>query len=158
MHEGRRTEGRLARHGLSFDLCVKSWALGYALELARLCPDVTFILDHIGKPDIRHGLREPWWTQMRDLAALDNVYCKISGVITEAQPGWRPEDLLPYVAHAIDCFGFNRVMFGGDWPVSSLTHPYGTWLAFVTDAIAGSTAAESWALFQGNAKRVYRLD
>jgi len=150
---------RLARHGLSFDLCVKSWALGYALELARRCPDVVFILDHIGKPDIRHGLLEPWWGQMRQLAALDNVYCKISGAITEARhPGWRPTDVLPYVAHSIECFGFGRVMFGGDWPVSALTHGYGTWLDFVTDVVKGSTEAEIQALFRGNAARLYRLD
>ena len=124
----------------------------------RRCPDVIFILDHIGKPDIRHGLREPWWSQMRELAALGNVYCKISGAITEArQPSWRPEDLLPYVVHAIECFGFGRVMFGGDWPVSALTHGYGTWLAFVTNVVKGSTKAECQALFQGNAAGVYRL-
>ena len=150
---------RLARHGLSFDLCVKSWALGYALELARRCPDVVFILDHIGKPDIRHGLWAPWWGQMQELAALDNVHCKISGAITEARhPGWRPADVLPYVAHSIECFGFGRVMFGGDWPVSALTHGYGAWLDLVTDAVKGSTEAEIQALFQGNAARLYRLD
>ena len=150
---------RLARHGLSFDLCVKSWALGYALELARRCPEVVFILDHIGKPDIRHDLREPWWGQMRELAALDNVHCKISGAITEArQPGWQPADVRPYVAHSIECFGFGRVLFGGDWPVSALTHGYGTWLALVTDVVKGSTEAEIQALFQGNAARLYRLD
>ncbi len=150
---------RLARHGLSFDLCVKSWALGYALELARRCPEVVFILDHIGKPDIRHGLREPWWGQMRQLAELDNVYCKISGAITEARhPGWRQADLLPYVAHSIDCFGFGRVIFGGDWPVSALTHRYGTWLDLVTNVAKGSTEAEIQALFWGNAARLYRLD
>ncbi len=149
---------RLARHKLSFDLCVKSWALGYALELARRCPDVQFILDHIGKPDIRHGLRAPWWGQMRELAALDNVSCKISGAISEARhPGWQPGDVIPYVAHAIDCFGFTRVMFGGDWPVSALTHSYGTWLGLVREAIQGSTEAESRALFQDNAARLYRL-
>jgi L-fuconolactonase len=149
---------RLARHNLTFDLCVKSWALGYALELARRCPEVTFILDHIGKPDIRHGLRAPWWGQMRELAALENVSCKISGVITEArQPGWRREDLTPYVAHAIDCFGFGRVLFGGDWPVSALTHDYGTWLGLVREVIQGSSTAEAQALFHGNAARLYRL-
>ena len=67
----------LPRFGFTFDICVKHWAMVYAIELARRCPEVTFVLDHIGKPDIRHGLRAPWWTQIAELAALPNVLCKI---------------------------------------------------------------------------------
>src|SRR5271169_1325724 len=98
----------LTKHGLTFDICVKHWALVFGIELARRCPDVTFILDHIGKPGIRHGLREPWWRQIRELAALPNVVCKVSGVITEADHArWRKEEVKPYIAHVIEAFGFD---------------------------------------------------
>lgn len=153
--EGVRTVGR---HGLSFDICVKSWALTYALELVRRCPDVPFVLDHIGKPDIRHGLREPWWSQMRDLAALPNVTVKLSGVISEADhAAWTPEQVKPYVAHVIDTFGFGRVMYGSDWTVSELTHRYPQWVAILDDLIAGTSRDEQMQLYRGTAARVYRL-
>ena len=113
----------VGRARLSFDLCVKHWGLVFAAELARRCPDTMFVLDHIGKPGIAHGLREPWWSQLRAIAALPNVACKLSGVITEADHGnWTPDQVMPYVAHAIDCFGFDQLMYGSDWPVAELTH------------------------------------
>ncbi len=74
----------LPKHNLTFDICVKHWYLAFALELARRCPDVTFILDHIGKPGIKHAMQEPWKTQIKELASLPNTHCKVSGVITEA--------------------------------------------------------------------------
>ena len=87
----------------------------------RRCPEVSFILDHIGKPGIKAGIREPWWSQMQELAELPNVICKISGVVTEADhKTWTYDQVAPYVARAIECFGFDRVAFGGDWPVSEL--------------------------------------
>ena len=114
-----------AQYDLSFDICVKHWAMTYALELVKRCPEVSFVLDHIGKPDIKNGLREPWWSQIRELARLPNVVVKLSGVITEADHGnWTADQVKPYVAHVIDCFGFDRVMYGSDWTVSELTHKY----------------------------------
>jgi L-fuconolactonase len=148
----------VGQYGLTFDLCVKHWALVFALELARRCPDVMFVLDHIGKPGIRHGLREPWWSQLRALAALPNVVCKLSGVITEADHGsWTREQVKPYVAHAIDCFGFDRVMYGSDWTVSELTHRYPTWVEILDEVVAGASKAELRRLYRDNAIRVYRL-
>lgn len=153
--DGVRTVGR---HGLCFDICVKAFALTYALELVRRCPDVEFVLDHIGKPDIRHGLREPWWSQMRELAALPNVAVKLSGVITEADhAAWTPEQVKPYVAHVIDCFGFDRVMYGSDWTVSELTHRYRQWVDILDDVLAGSSAADQRQVYRGTAQRVYQL-
>lgn len=79
------------------------------------------MLDHIGKPDIKNGLRQPWWGQIKELAALPNVVCKVSGVTTEADhAGWAATQVKPYVAHAIGSFGFDRVMYGSDWTVSEL--------------------------------------
>ena len=149
---------RVGRHGLSFDICVKNWGLGHALEMVRRCPDVSFVLDHIGKPDIRHGLREPWRGQIADLARLPNVVVKLSGVITEADhAAWTPEQVAPYVAHVIDCFGFDRVMYGSDWTVAELTHRYPTWVEILDRIIAGSSETERRALYRGTAARIYRL-
>jgi L-fuconolactonase len=148
----------IGRHGLSFDICVKHWALVFAIELARRCPEVSFVLDHIGKPGIKHGLREPWWSQMRELARLPNVTCKISGVITEADhSAWTKEQVKPYVAHAIDCFGFDRVMYGSDWTVAELTHAYPTWVEILDEVVAGASAAELRKFYRDTAIRVYRL-
>lgn len=148
----------LPKFGFTFDICVKHWALTYGIELARRCPEVTFVLDHIGKPDIKHGLRQPWWGQMAELAALPNVVCKISGVITEADhANWTAEQVKPYVAHAIDCFGFDRSMYGSDWTVSELTHRYPEWVAILDEVVAGASLDERRALYRGTASRVYRL-
>lgn len=148
----------IGRHGLTFDICVKHFALVFALELVRRCPDVQFVLDHIGKPGIKHGLREPWWSQMKELARLPNVVCKISGVITEADHNaWTKDQVKPYVAHAIDCFGFDRSMFGSDWTVSELTHTYSAWVELVDEVVAGASLSERRKLFRDTAIRVYRL-
>lgn len=148
----------VGRAGLPFDICVKHFALPYAVQLARRCPDVQFVLDHIGKPDIRHAMREPWQAQMRELASLPNVAVKISGVITEADhAGWTPEQVKPYVAHAIETFGFDRAMYGSDWSVSELTHRYPTWVEILDDVVAGASLDERTKLYRGTASRVYRL-
>jgi L-fuconolactonase len=148
----------LPEHELTFDICVKHWGLVFAIELARRCPEVSFVLDHIGKPGIKHGLREPWWSQMRELARLPNVVCKVSGAITEADHGaWKPEQVMPYVAHAIECFGFDRVLYGSDWTVSKLSHRYPDWVDMVDRVIAGSSPEEQRQLYRETAIRVYRL-
>jgi len=148
----------LPKFDLTFDICVKHPDLVFGLELARRCPEVTFILDHIGKPGIKQGLREPWWSQIRELAALPNVICKISGVITEADhEHWRRDEVKPYVAHVIESFGFDRVMFGSDWTVSTLTHDYPTWVEIVDEIVAGASAEEIRKLYRDTAIRTYRL-
>jgi L-fuconolactonase len=149
---------RVGRHGLPFDICVKHWAMVYALELVRRCPDVQFVLDHIGKPGIKHGLREPWWSQIAEMARLPNVVVKLSGVITEADHAhWTRAQIRPYVAHVIDCFGFDRVMYGSDWTVAELTHRYPTWMEILDEVIAGASEAERRQLYRGTAARIYRL-
>jgi L-fuconolactonase len=149
----------LPKHGLSFDICVKHWALTYAIELARRCPEVTFILDHIGKPNIRHGLHEPWRSQIRKMATLQNVVCKVSGVVTEADHArWSKEEIKPYIAHVIEAFGFDRVMYGSDWTVSELTHPYPVFVEILDEMLRGSSEAERRKLYRDTAIRTYRLD
>ena len=148
----------VGRHGLPFDICVKHWGMVFALELVRRCPDVQFVLDHIGKPGIKHGLWEPWKSQIRELAKAPNIVVKVSGVITEADhQKWTRAEVIPYVEHVIDCFGFDRVMYGSDWTVSELSHPYPEWVA-ILDAITRSCSdAEKRKLFRDTATRVYRL-
>ena len=148
----------LPKHNLTFDICVKQFAMTYAIELVKRSPEVSFVLDHIGKPDIRNGLREPWWSQLRELARLPNVVCKLSGVISEDNlQSWTPERVKPYMAHAIDCFGFDRVLYGSDWTVSELTHAYPDWVAIIDDVVAGASESEKRKLYRDNAIRTYRL-
>lgn len=148
----------LAAYNLVFDLCVRHWQLGFAVELARRCPDVLFVLDHLGKPGIRQGLWEPWAGQLRAAGRLDNVVCKLSGAITEADHGgWTPAGLRPYLEHAVACFGFGRLMYGSDWPVAELTHGYGRWVAVLDALLAAASPDEQRRFWAGTAREVYRL-
>ena len=148
----------LAKYDLSFDICVKHFQLSNAVELVRRCPEVRFVLDHIGKSPIRAGEFDPWRDDLRALASLPNVCCKISGVVTEADhDSWTREQLRPYLDHAIGAFGIDRVMFGSDWPVSELTHRYEEWVDIVEWTMSGSSESEMRKLFRDNAISFYRL-
>lgn len=149
----------LPAYGFSFDLCIVHEQLADAITLVRACPDVSFILDHIGKADIKGGGLEPWSTRLRELAALPNVVCKLSGMVTEADmDNWTPADLQPYVDHVLECFGPDRVMYGGDWPVSLLgSRHWGHWVDTLDDLTAALDEDEKQKLFHDNAVRVYRL-
>jgi L-fuconolactonase len=116
------------------------------------------MLDHIGKPGIKAGLMEPWKAEMRTIAGLPNVVCKLSGVVTEADhAAWTYEQVAPYMSHAIDRFGFDRIMFGGDWPVLNLASRYPDWVALVDRVTAGVAGADLRKLYRDNAIRHYRL-
>ena len=149
----------LARHDLVFDICIFHHHLPNAIRMVRQCPEVRFVLDHIAKPAIKAGEFEPWGRNLKELAALPNVACKISGVTTEADhKSWTREQLKPYIAHAIECFGFDRVMYGGDWHVLELAGTYPQWVEIVDWVIAGASADEKRKLYRDNAIRAYRLD
>ena len=148
----------LADYGLSFDIGARSDQLGEALALARQCPDVTFVLDHIGNPDIQAGRREPWQADVAALAALPNVRCKVSGVITRADhQRWQPAELRPYLDFVLDTFGPERVLYGSDWPVLTLAAHYEQWVDVLQAAVSARPAAEQQKLFSENARAVYRL-
>ena len=148
----------LPKYGLSFDLCIFHNQLRETISLVEQCPEVSFMLDHIGKPGIREGQTQPWRSEMRELAALPNVMCKISGVVTEADhKSWTYDQVAPYVAHSIETFGFDRVAFGGDWPVSELATRYSDWVAVVDRVVAGASADEVRKLYRDNAIRFYRM-
>lgn len=148
----------LPRHGLTFDLCLTHIQLANTITLVRQCPNVRFVLDHIAKPDIKHGRLDPWRTQLRELSRLDNVWCKLSGLATEAAHAtWQDSDLRPYIDHVVDCFGFDRIMFGGDWPVSTLATDYPRWVATVDAALAGCSPDELHRVYVRNAESFYRI-
>jgi L-fuconolactonase len=129
------------------------------LTMMRHAPEVSFVLDHIGKPGIKAGVLDPWRAQLKEMAALPNVVCKLSGVTTEADhAAWTPDQLRPYVDHVIQCFGPDRILYGGDWPVSELAGSYLQWLATLDFATAGFSQAEKRKLFRDNAIKAYRLD
>jgi L-fuconolactonase len=148
----------LGVHGLGFEICIFHPQMHDAIELVSRFPEISFVLDHLGKPGIREGLREPWRSQIRELASYPNVVVKISGAVTEADhAAWTYDQVAPYVAHAIDCFGFDRAMFGGDWPVMELATRYADWVALVDRVTAGASAADLRKLFRDTAIRAYRL-
>ena len=148
----------IGRRGLHFELCLKHHQLGEVLELARLCPEVSLVLDHCAKPDIRDGKREPWLAQIRQLAALPNIVCKISGLTTEADPErWQPEDLLWYARQAADAFGPTRILFGGDWPVCEAAGGFARWFRVTQTLAVPWSASDRESFFSRNAQRIYRL-
>jgi L-fuconolactonase len=148
----------LPKYNLSFDLCIFHPQMADVIALAKRCSNVRFVLDHIGKPGIKAGLMEPWRAQMKELAGLPNVWCKISGVVTEADHAtWTEAQVMPYVTHAIECFGFERAMFGGDWPVSELATTYKRWVDVVDAVVAKASTDEKRKLFRGTGKAFYRV-
>jgi L-fuconolactonase len=147
----------LEDYGLSFDLCLKHPQLQSTIGLVDACPNVPMVLDHIAKPGIAAGLMQPWADQMRDLARRENVVCKLSGVATEAGPDWTPATLRPYMDVALEAFGPSRIMFGGDWPVSTLRITYPAWVALVDEVIADLSETEQRQIFRDTARAFYRL-
>jgi L-fuconolactonase len=148
----------LANFDFTFDLCLNHHQLPAVIELVQRCPEVFFVLDHCAKPPIRARQLDPWRQNLRELAGLPNVACKISGLVTEADPAHcGAEALRPYVAHAVDCFGFDRVLFGTDWPLCELATPLENWLALLKTIFAGETEANLTKFFQTNAERIYRV-
>jgi predicted TIM-barrel fold metal-dependent hydrolase len=148
----------LPEFNLSFDLCIVHTQLRDVISLVQQCPDTQFILDHIAKPHIRDHVLDPWRGNMRELAALPNVVCKISGMVTEADhQDWIPEDLAPYVAHVLTVFGEERVMFGGDWPVVLRASSLRRWVEVLETLTADLSIQAKQAFWVENARRVYRL-
>jgi L-fuconolactonase len=153
MVEGVR---RLARYQLRFDACVREHQIKELSELVDRCPEVIFVLDHLGKPAIGQLRGQYWFTELAALAKRPNVVAKLSGLTTEADHArWQPSQILPYLRHAIDVFGPQRCMFGSDWPVATLATTYRQWIELVIDATADLTKAERSAIFDDTARRIY---
>lgn len=149
----------LAGYGLSFDICILARQLPIAINLISKSPEVNFILDHCGVPPVKDKILDPWREHIRAVSKMPNVTCKISGLVAYADPTtWTAADLRPYVEHVIENFGWDRVMFGSDWPVCTLAATYKQWVDALLSLTAHAGEANQKKLFHDNAIRVYRLD
>ena len=161
---GRYIDGMHAatEAGLSIDMCIKSHQLPEMLRALEQVPQARVILDHLGKPEIaRHGgdsTAGGWAEHISTLAARPNTFCKLSGLSTEANwETWTPGDILPWLRHAIEAFGPERCLYGGDWPVVELSGGYSRWVDVVTTAVADLSEAAQQRIWSGTAREVYRL-
>jgi L-fuconolactonase len=144
--------------GLVYDLLVRPRELPAALDTVRALPDVRFVIDHIAKPPIAGKELLPWADLIRPFGGAPNVWCKVSGMITEADwANWQPDDLRPYVRHVLDVFGAERLLFGSDWPVCLVAGSYQQVFDAARAALGDLAPAETTAVFGGNATEVYRL-
>jgi len=141
-----------------FDLCITANQLAEVVALVERCPGTTFVLDHCGKPAIRDEEFDIWAAQLERLASNERVSCKISGLLTEAREDQRnARSLAPWVEHARACFGASRLLYGSDWPVSTLGGGVGCWRTIVDEITASWPDAERRGLFAENATHVYGL-
>jgi L-fuconolactonase len=150
----------VAAAGLAYDLLVRERELPAARAVAERLPELTLVVDHLAKPRIREQAMDPWAGELAALARQPNVACKVSGLVTEADwNAWTTGQLVPYVRHAADVFGPERLLFGSDWPVCLLAAGYGEVVAATAGALdrAGVGPAERDAVFGANARRLYRL-
>jgi len=156
--EFQRSMHLLAALGLRFDLCLRSENLLDAATLAYECPHTKFILDHCGNADPRAADRSQWEHDIAEVAKQPNVVCKISGIIAGAVPGtWTADDLAPIVRHCAAVFGPDRIMFGSDWPVCTLTATYRQWVEALQTITADWSETDQHKLFHANAVEFYKL-
>lgn len=148
----------LKDHGLIYEVLIFEHQLPNTIRFADLHPEQVFVLDHIAKPRIRMKGIDSWRRNIKELAKRENVSCKISGMVTEADyKGWTPKQLQPYFDVVLDSFGPARLMFGSDWPVCLVATSYSGWLDLVKTALSGLSPEEQDNIFYQNAKRIYRL-
>ncbi|NND32214.1 MAG: amidohydrolase family protein [Saprospiraceae bacterium] len=149
---------QLSRFNFTYDLLIYWHQLEAAIELASELPDLHIVLDHIAKPDIRDGRILKWSRGIRKLADMPNVYCKISGMVTEAHwQYWKPDDFTPYLNLVFETFGPDRCMFGSDWPVCTLAATYQDWFEYVSEFISVFDAKQQENIMGGNCRRFYKL-
>jgi predicted TIM-barrel fold metal-dependent hydrolase len=154
----RENVRRLGGTGLTFDLCTFPHQLGKVLALADIAPDVQFVLDHCGNPDIKSDAYEPWRKGIAEIARRPNVVAKISGIVTNADPAsWTAETLRPYVECVIAEFGWDRVVWGSDWPVCTPAGGLSTWMAATQAVLFGCSETERSRLMFDNARRLWRI-
>jgi len=150
--------GSLAEFDLTFDICMLARQLDQAVRLVRELPEVRFVLDHCGNPDLRSGDIGEWRDRIAEIATLPNVTCKVSGIVVNTSgPDWTVEDLRPAVEHVIASFGWDRVIFGSDWPVCNLASTCRRWYEALSEITSGASLSDRRKLFHDNALRVYRL-
>ena len=153
----RENIGRLAGTGLNFDLCVLPHQIEKAIALADLAPDVSFVLDHCGVPDIKGGGFDLWKGPVAEIARRPNVTVKLSGIPAYGADDWTLEDLKPYFAHVAACFGFERMVWGSDWPVCTLGGGLSTWIGASQALLSGVSLEDRQRVFSGNARRLWKI-
>jgi L-fuconolactonase len=149
----------LERHGVPFDLLLYVKHLRHVPTLAKTLPDLLMVIDHLAKPRIKDHSTEDWLPGFLEAASFPNVFCKLSGMVTEANwDGWTVDDLRPYVQAALECFGPDRLMFGSDWPVCELAASYDEVHRALEDSLEGISKSDRLAIFGETASRFYGLD
>lgn len=148
----------LKKYGLVYDLLVVERQLPHTIRFVDRHPNQPFVLDHIAKPLIAKNELQPWKENIQELAKRENVCCKLSGMVTEADfQHWTPEQLQPYLEVVMEAFGPRRLLFGSDWPVCLVATSYKSWAELVRNNIASFSATEQALIMGGNAVRVYGL-
>lgn len=148
----------LAAYRLTYDLLVKPHQLDAVAEFVAGFPSQPFVIDHLAKPYIKAGVREPWATQLSAIAKHNHVYCKLSGMVTEADwTAWKPADFVFYVKHILEVFGPERVMFGSDWPVCNVAARYDEVVGLVGQAVGHLSSREQERIWHRNAVDFYNL-
>lgn len=148
----------LENHNYTYDILVFPHQLGATLEFVKGFPNMRFVIDHIAKPYIKDGFYDGWATLIKAIAQQKNVYCKVSGMITEADyNNWTPQQILPYITTVFEAFGTDRIMFGSDWPVCLVAGTYSKVKQLITDFIANLSTEEQNKVLGGNAIEFYNL-
>ena len=149
---------KLNEYGYTYDILIFPHHLEAALQLVKKFPDQRFIIDHIAKPSIKDGKIDEWKADMKTISKQQNVYCKLSGMVTEADwKNWSKENLTPYIDTVVNCFGTDRIMFGSDWPVCLVASSYEKWLNVIKEYFASYTMEEQEKVFSKNEIRCYKL-
>jgi L-fuconolactonase len=151
--------GALSKYGYSFDLLVLPDQLGFTEKLVAAFPEQRFVIDHLAKPNIKHGIISEWKAGMKKFISYQNVYCKISGMVTEADlEFWEKDDFLPYIDAVLETFGSKRIMFGSDWPVCLQAGAFDEVKQIVDDYFNSFSLTEQSDFFGGNAIVFYKLN
>ena len=149
---------QLRTFGFTYDILIYPRQLPAAIELVAALPEQNFVIDHCAKPEVKFGKISPWATHIKEIAQNRNVFCKVSGLVTEADwKHWKADDLKPYLDVVFDAFGAERLMFGSDWPVCLLAGTYRQVMQLLEDYAKGFSLADKDKIFGGNAARFYRL-
>jgi L-fuconolactonase len=147
----------MVKHGLVFDALIKPLHLSRIHAISQRHPGLQIVIDHCAKPGIRNAEFQPWANEIAQLATQPNVACKLSGLLTEAPAGATTQSLQPWVAHVLQCFGPQRVLWGSDWPVLQLAGRYLDWWLTTNEWLAKYSPAEQTLILDVNARRIYRL-
>jgi L-fuconolactonase len=142
-------------HRLVFDALVRPQHLTALRGFIERYPELTVVIDHGAKPEIKHGVQASWRNDLRAIASHQRVVCKLSGLITEAAPDWRPEQVLPYCDRLLELFGPQRLLWGSDWPVVNTAGGYDVWRALTAEALQELKAADRADILGGTAARIY---